>query len=467
MTDQTVSTLPIKPSATDLRGTADAILFLGFLVLGFAIIVGLKLLGYHPYVVTGLAVASMITYAFLAFARPTVRVRPDKLGDNLYYMGFVFTLASMSAALIQLRGGTDPQVIIDSFGIALFTTIAGIVGRVVCLQVRTEVEDVEEMVKSSILEGATALRSKMTAAQLQFAIFQRGVEAALEDMLKRSTEAFQTNLNQSNAAFESSTTSYLENLSRFNTELLGEAKTNSIAYREIGAEIKSGASKTVAALNALPARLESIQVPANLIDSKMTPIFDAMKGVVIQFEANARVEGERFASIGETARSLSETVSLLQLEIERLSGLSGQAAKAASGSASLQATLRDVNETMRLAMEGFKTTITDLGNSMSEAKRQQADAQRLQIEASGVFLGSIRELGERLNDFKSTLSTSDIDLRTATQEFQLEITKAASIMRETAAMLQEGMLSKGGPPVEASGSQQPESRLGRGWLRFR
>jgi hypothetical protein len=34
-------------------------------------------------------------------------MRLDRLGDNFYYLGFIYTLASLTAALLQLRGGIE------------------------------------------------------------------------------------------------------------------------------------------------------------------------------------------------------------------------------------------------------------------------------------------------------------------------------------------------------------------------
>ena len=47
-------------------------------------------------------------------------------GDNFYYLGFIYTLASLSAALVELRTGINSTAILGAFGVALITTIVGI-----------------------------------------------------------------------------------------------------------------------------------------------------------------------------------------------------------------------------------------------------------------------------------------------------------------------------------------------------
>lgn len=57
---------------------------------------------------------------------PAVSLRLDRLGDNFYYLGFIYTLASLSAALVELRTGINSTAILGAFGVALITTIVGI-----------------------------------------------------------------------------------------------------------------------------------------------------------------------------------------------------------------------------------------------------------------------------------------------------------------------------------------------------
>jgi hypothetical protein len=106
----------------------------GFIaVFGFINIVVLKLYQFNADAVTVIAIALMLGYGLVAYRIPAVQLRLDRLGDNFYYLGFIYTLASLSAAILQLRNqSVDITGLIESFGIALFTTIVGVAGRVLC-----------------------------------------------------------------------------------------------------------------------------------------------------------------------------------------------------------------------------------------------------------------------------------------------------------------------------------------------
>ena len=64
---------------------------------------------------------------------------PEEEGDNVYYLGLLFTLISLMFALVELFGGTGTEVVrnaekirtlLGNFGIALSSTVVGIAGRV-------------------------------------------------------------------------------------------------------------------------------------------------------------------------------------------------------------------------------------------------------------------------------------------------------------------------------------------------
>src|SRR5258707_14782977 len=100
--DRAQRTLPRRRFFSDMP---DKGLFALVAVSGFAGILILKVRGVDADLVAAGAVILMLLYGFVAFQFRRVRLRPDRLGDNFYYLGFIYTLASLSAALLQLRGG--------------------------------------------------------------------------------------------------------------------------------------------------------------------------------------------------------------------------------------------------------------------------------------------------------------------------------------------------------------------------
>ena len=86
-----------------------------------------------------LAAVAVIVVLGFHYRRLRVSEGSERAGDNLYYLGFLFTLISLMYALVELFivQGQDASlaertyILIGNFGIALLSTIAGILGRLV------------------------------------------------------------------------------------------------------------------------------------------------------------------------------------------------------------------------------------------------------------------------------------------------------------------------------------------------
>jgi len=169
----------------------DKGLFAFVAVFGFAMIMWLKVQNYNVDLVAALAVAIMVAYGVIAFQIPAVQLRPDRLGDNFYYLGFIYTLASMAAALMQLRGQIEIQPILGSFGIALITTIVGVAGRVLFVQMRSEIDDVQEQTRRDLLKASEELRGQLALALRDFETFSTAVRQTADETAKQSTASAQ------------------------------------------------------------------------------------------------------------------------------------------------------------------------------------------------------------------------------------------------------------------------------------
>ena len=81
-------------------GLFNGLVFFGVVVFGSGYIIFSKLHDFGALAATAVPVLVMIGYAVLLGAR-LFRLRDDQSGDNLYYMGFLFTLTSLAVSLYQ------------------------------------------------------------------------------------------------------------------------------------------------------------------------------------------------------------------------------------------------------------------------------------------------------------------------------------------------------------------------------
>lgn len=117
---------------------AGPVFFLLFVVGGALFIIFAKLSGLPNWFIVLVPVAIMLTYAGLAWLVRSLRLRDDQTGDNLYYMGFIFTLTSLAVALYEFEPNTGFDQVVRNFGVAISSTITGIALRVVFNQMRQD-----------------------------------------------------------------------------------------------------------------------------------------------------------------------------------------------------------------------------------------------------------------------------------------------------------------------------------------
>ena len=163
------------------------------------------------------AVLLMLIYGLIAFQFRRVRMRPDRLGDNFYYLGFIFTLASLSAALLQIQIQKSASIddLLGSFGIALFTTIVGVAGRVLFVQMRGDIDEVEDEVRRGLLSASADLRAQLSLALAEFETFHTGVKQAADKAATQSGAATKDAI----SSIKSVATSAADNIDRaFNNE---------------------------------------------------------------------------------------------------------------------------------------------------------------------------------------------------------------------------------------------------------
>ncbi|MCB1385340.1 MAG: hypothetical protein KDJ29_19980 [Hyphomicrobiales bacterium] len=183
----------------------DKGLFAIIAFIGFAMIIALKIFTALPsWIVAILAACVMFAYLVIALRMPKLVLRLDRLGDNFYYLGFIFTLASLSAALMQIQNSESVvKAVLGSFGIALMTTIIGIAGRVVLVQMRGELDEIEQETRRSLVERSETLKDELSSLITDFSVLRTSISQMTQEAKELSTQAIDKRLDLVSQAAES------------------------------------------------------------------------------------------------------------------------------------------------------------------------------------------------------------------------------------------------------------------------
>ena len=155
------------------RGFTDQLGFMIFAVGGFAGIISAKALGIETIWVAIGAVVAMLLYA-LAIGRQGIgRLRADQAGDNCYYLGLIYTLASLSYAITTFDPNDTATTVVQGFGIALATTIIGLILRVFFAQGRPDLENSEVEARLELTDAVARLKGESVSYTHLYCLHQR------------------------------------------------------------------------------------------------------------------------------------------------------------------------------------------------------------------------------------------------------------------------------------------------------
>ena len=174
--------------------------FCGFFVLGVVFILVLKTAVGNQIVAAAVPCLFMLWYAVLQWDFRGWEPKPGANGDNLYYLGFLYTLTSLGHALYRFSTDQeDTEVIVTNFGIAIFTTILGMALRILLGRPEFgEPHEIEASARRDLASVARELRAELGYSAGEFNKFR--AELAQDFKVFRERLAEEADLAQGVAA---------------------------------------------------------------------------------------------------------------------------------------------------------------------------------------------------------------------------------------------------------------------------
>jgi hypothetical protein len=336
---------------------ANAVVFMGFVLAGSGYIVLAKLRGIGPFYVTFVPVGTMLAYAMLISLARGLRLRDDQSGDNLYYMGFLFTLTSLGVSLYQFTATRAAEEIVQNFGIAIGSTITGIGLRVIFNQMRHDPVDVERIMRLELAEAARRVRRELDSTVVEFGYHRRSAQQAATDAFSHVTEKFDEIAAKFLGSLEDLTAKLaapLESASRRSGDAIADA-TKSIAEQlaarasQLSTDnetLSKRAGAISAALDDIIAKLGAIHTPDRVIEVRLEPLTQAVDRLSAQTDRQASAVKDAVETANAATQRSIDLVTALRQDFDH----------AASGNrATLDAATNTV-KAMAEMLEEFKTS---------------------------------------------------------------------------------------------------------------
>lgn len=297
-------------------GLSVVVLFVPAAVLGGAGMIYLRAEGFHVGYAVGLGCGVIALYAILSMLLKPKALPSGLIGDNCYYLGFIFTLMSLAWTLYALSESTGEDRIVEvvsGFGIALLTTLAGLIARVALNPPRVDLADEEQLTRVSLAREAALLQKELiqtTAAHKQFGAivrqsldeFSRKFDSDLRVEAEARLKAFEDQMRRNEKAIAEQMEAFGDTaLEAFDKAMQKQLKRRLEAYGAADKAVSDALDGTAGKMSEAAARLDEA---TNALKAKT----DALTASVGKIGGSAGTAvGKLNAAVEEAAGELDRT----------------------------------------------------------------------------------------------------------------------------------------------------------------
>jgi hypothetical protein len=333
---------PLQPSGPlpeiAYSSGVSAVVFTLFVAAGSAYIVLAKLNGMGAVYVTFVPVAIMVAYALLIWLARSLRLRDDQAGDNLYYMGFLFTLTSLGVSLYQFNASRAAEEIVQNFGIAIGSTISGIALRVIFNQMRRDPVEVERTMRLELAEAARRVRRELDSTVVEFGYLRRSAQQAAADSFAQVAEKFDEIARRLLASMD-------ELAARSAQPLDAAAQRSGDMVRRLAGSaeqlagetdrLSQGTAEVAAKIDEIARKLADAPGPGDAVAAALAPVVRALGEAVDRFAGQFEGQAAAAAHMLEAAKLAAEvsaaSIDALRTDIAADSAANRGALEAATG----------------------------------------------------------------------------------------------------------------------------------------
>lgn len=326
----------------------------------------------------GIPIALMLSYFFMATVLGAFRVHDELAGDNLYYMGFLYTLSSLGAALYLYDSEGSVDGIVRDFGLAVATTICGIALRIAYNQVRRDPIDIERSARHELAEMTRRVRAELESASQEFANFRRVSNQMLEEgfeeiglqaqksgqqILKIMEGLSQDAIKPVNAAGDQIQV-ILSNVAKNTESCLNEATQRMEASSKTFEEANDRMTQTVHSfgeqVEAAGNKLAEVKMPEEIISIKLQPTLKALVKLVKthgqRLEASDDDRERQIQAIKQTHQTVAQLASVVERSIAALDKAAETTAGSQRATENLARLIQNQNEDLRHYLEKIVNT---------------------------------------------------------------------------------------------------------------
>ena len=238
------------------------------------------------YIPMAILCVLMVVYFFVVYQlniKNNLLLRNEQLGDSFYYLGFLFTITALAVSLISMNADEEIKInsLLKNFGIAIVTTLFGLVGRILFSQFRENLDDMNERAEMEVAQSVRNLKT-----QLDMSI----------SLLKQQSQTIANNTDQTLKDSSASLRRFMEE----NNKILQETTEKSKAVIEEFNKRASSISDKLSEVNIPTDKFKDFE---NSVSNIVTTLDNLDKGLK---DSNAQ---EEIVKAADSFKSLSSSIS--------------------------------------------------------------------------------------------------------------------------------------------------------------
>lgn len=342
------------------------------LVLASPIVFGLAL----PLTVMGL-------YIWLGATKRDTTVSDEKFADSCYYLGFIFTIASIIASLFDLQNiGSGLSDVAARFGAAMVSTCLGVIVRVIMVSFRPNTEDVMQSAEDMVVTSYRRLSDEFSRSFDQLVVFRGEVveasRVAVSSVKEQIDSMAETHRQQTETFFKEMT----EHNKATILSLIQDIHTASMGLNQILEQYQAKASETSEGIDqtlrnfikTLVDRLNAVEFPQDIFSSRLAAPIAQLNDTTTDATVSVKQVSENVKS---AAKSVSSSVDKINTQAESISEV-----------LSVAQTLSTEQQELLFAIKRQQQSVID------QLQAYQDEMLKTMATQQGAMLGELREHSE-------------------------------------------------------------------------
>ena len=176
-------------------------IFIGFIAVGVSVILSFSWIyrgrpgGPWHWTMIALVVGLMLVYGVVLWIRSTTEHASEGDGETFYYLGFIYTLATLVATFAPLLNSAerpDTRQVLGLFGLGLSTTFVGLAGRIVFAQTGPAAVGSPEHNARKLADAYAEAARAIERSTVRIVHAQQRAEGHLNESYSGAVDAIQT-----------------------------------------------------------------------------------------------------------------------------------------------------------------------------------------------------------------------------------------------------------------------------------